>query len=111
VGSESTTVSEVKWAEFVRKHHMADATLPIRVASASDLAHALDTAALWPVLVEKDGVLYRIDRVDVDDVWVDYDPSAIRAAIAATAGSWANIDAEELKTRLARAREEGTRAE
>jgi hypothetical protein len=63
------------------------------------------------VLLEKDGVLYRVDRVHADDLWAAYDPAAVRAAVAATAGSWADIDPEELKARLARAREEGTRPE
>src|SRR3989304_2296808 len=46
-----------------------------------------------------------------EDLFVGYDPEKVRQAIARTAGSWADVDAEKLIADLYRAREEGSRIE
>jgi hypothetical protein len=84
---------------------------PIKVLPESELARLLDGAAIAPLLLEKDGVLYRVERVDADDPFAGYDPEAVRAAIRASAGALKGIDAEALKAAIYRAREEGARPE
>jgi hypothetical protein len=61
------------------------------------------------VLLEKDGKLYRLARLDRDDIWASYDPKTALDGIDAAAGSWSDIDAEAFKTFIYRAREEGSR--
>ena len=80
----------------------------ITVPPGSELGALLEAAAKAPVLLEKDGVRYRVTRID-DDVWAAYDPVAARRGIRAAGGSWRGVDAEALKAALYRAREEGTR--
>ncbi len=43
------------------------------------------------------------------DLWAGYSPSRVKKALAKTAGTWADIDAEALIANLYRAREEGSR--
>jgi len=90
---------------------MTKEAIPIKVVPGSELARLLDAAALTPLLLEKDGVLYRVNRVDADDLWAGYDPEAVRAAIRTAAGTLTSSDAEALKAAIYRAREEGTRPE
>lgn len=80
----------------------------ILVEPGSELARLLDEAADGPLLLERDGMRYRLDREE-EDIWAGYDPEAARAGIHAAAGSWSDIDTEELKAALYRAREEGSR--
>jgi hypothetical protein len=87
---------------------MAATTKTIRVLPDSELARLLEEAADGPLLLEKDGVRYRLDRDD-GDVWAGYDPVAALEGIRAAGGSWRGVDAEALKAALYRAREEGTR--
>ncbi|MCC6619013.1 MAG: hypothetical protein IT341_08235 [Chloroflexi bacterium] len=90
---------------------MAHDTKPIRVLPDSDLARLLDAAARAPVLLEKEGVLYRVSRVEADSAIAAYDPAAVRASIQAAAGLLTPADAERLKAGIYQAREEGTRPE
>jgi hypothetical protein len=46
---------------------------------------------------------------ETDNIWVGYDPQKVREAIALTAGSWADLDTDELVDELHRARERGSR--
>ena len=46
----------------------------IIVAPGTELARLLDDAASSPVLLEKDGELYRLNRAEEEDVWASYDP-------------------------------------
>lgn len=68
----------------------------------------LDEAATRPLVLEKDGVRYHLHRED-EDIWAGYDPEKAREAIAATAGSWADLDTDTMIADLYRAREEGSR--
>ncbi len=74
----------------------------------SELARLLDEAAEQPLLLEKDGVRYRLDKEEAD-IWASYDPDAALEGIRAAAGSWKDIEAEALKAYLYRAREAGSR--
>ncbi len=83
----------------------------IRVKPDGELANVLSEAAAAPVLLEVDGELYRVDRMDEDKdtIFVGYDPDKVVEAIDATAGSLSAEDAEALITTLYKAREEGSR--
>jgi hypothetical protein len=87
---------------------MAARPEPIRVPHDSELSRLLAAARDRPLVLEADGVRYRVIRED-EDLWADYDPEAVRAAVAATAGTWADLDADELIAALYRARREGSR--
>lgn len=83
----------------------------IKVTSGSELAKLLARAAAAPLLFEKDGELYRLDRIgkERESLWEGYDPEEVRKAVAATAGTWADLDTDALIAELYRAREEGSR--
>ena len=91
---------------------MTTSTRTIHVAPGSELDRLIEDLGKGPIALEKDGVRYRVERIDApaeDDPWANYDPEAVRAALRATAGSWRDVDAEALKAYIYRAREEGTR--
>lgn len=46
-----------------------------------------------------------------EDPWAGYDPEKVRDAVAKAAGSWADIDTDELTAEIYRARDEGSRPE
>ena len=79
----------------------------ISVPPGSELATLLDEAAAAPVLLEKDGLLYRL-AVE-ENIWAGYEPERVRETIARTAGSWSNVDVDTTIDELYRAREEGSR--
>lgn len=87
---------------------MGTETKRIRIEPGSELARLLDEAGDTPVLLEKNGEMYRLTRAGAD-IWTGYDPAKVRTALAKTAGSWADIDTDKLITDLYRAREEGSR--
>ncbi len=74
----------------------------------SEVARLLDEAADQPLLLEKDGVRYTVNREEAD-IWAGYDPEAVRQAIRTTSGALTRHEAEQLKALIYRAREEGTR--
>lgn len=80
----------------------------IEVAPGSDLAQLLDEASAHPLLLEKDGVLYRLDT-EKEDIWAGYDPAKVQSTLSRTAGSWSDIDVDALISLLYRDREEGSR--
>ncbi|TAK26367.1 MAG: hypothetical protein EPO26_00085 [Chloroflexota bacterium] len=46
---------------------------------------------------------------DPHRIWSGYDPDRVRAAFAATMGSWRDLDTDKMIADLYRAREEGSR--
>ncbi len=89
---------------------MARALKRLKVKPGSEIAKLLDAASTEPVLLERDGELYRLFREEgKEDIWADYDPENVREALNRTAGSWADIDADAMISDLYRAREEGSR--
>ena len=90
---------------------MAREPRKIKVTPGSELANLLEEAGALPLLIEKDGELYRLDlmKKEPEDIFARYDPDAAMAGIKEAAGSWKDIDPEAFKERLYRAREEGTR--
>jgi len=81
----------------------------IKVTPGSDVAKLLDGAAISPLLLEKEGKLYRLGRTEEEDLWADYDAPAVDEAITAAAGNWADLDADALIAAVYRARSEGSR--
>ncbi len=62
-----------------------------------------------PVLVEKGGVIFRIEIVgwrEPKDIWEDYDPQQTRAALKKSAGALTGIDREQLLTDIHAARQQ-----
>ena len=90
---------------------MAAPTRRIKVAPGSELAQLLEDAGHEPVLLEQDGTLYRLQRLEPEfnQDWKGYDAETIRAALDTYGGSWRGVDAEALKALIYRAREEGSR--
>ena len=86
---------------------MANEPLTIKVDPDSELARALDEAAM-SVVLERNGVRYRVSP-EADDPWANYDPAKLRAALRQVAGTITPEEAEQLKADLYRAREDGTR--
>jgi len=66
------------------------------------------------VLLEKNGRRYRVSPEQTivtrrEDVHKSWDPEAALAGMRAAAGRWSHLDADELKRRIYRWREEGNR--
>lgn len=87
---------------------MAKAPLTIHVDPGSDLARALQNADATPVVLDSNGVRYRVRRDD-DHLWADYDPERFRAGLRAVAGTLTPEEGERLKALIYQAREEGSR--
>ncbi len=76
---------------------MVTESKPIVIEPGSELDALLRDAEQLPLLLERDGVRYRLERDD-DDIWAGYDPERARAAILAASGAWNGvIDAEAFK--------------
>jgi hypothetical protein len=81
---------------------------PIVVGDETDLSRLLDAATSAPIRLERNGIVYRLEREE-NDIWADYDPEKVREGLRLYAGSWSDMDAEALKAYVYRGREEGTR--
>jgi hypothetical protein len=86
----------------------------IRVESGSELARLLDEVADEPVLLERNGRRYKVSPEPAiltrrEDLHKSWDPEAALAGMHAAAGRWSHLDADELKRRIYRWREEGNR--
>jgi hypothetical protein len=80
---------------------------PTRVTTEIDLPSLLDEAARGPLLLERDGELFRLARED--DISYEPDPALVRETLAATAGSWADLDIDDVIADLYAARRAGSR--
>jgi hypothetical protein len=78
------------------------------VTNGGELARLVDAAKEFPVILERDGVRYRLTREE-DGVWANYDPEAVLSALRAARGSLSRDEGEELKAYIYRARTEGSR--
>lgn len=79
---------------------MSHATRTIRVAPGSELDRLLETLDDTPVELERDGVHYRLDRVEKPSAGTTLSDERIARSIAGirkAAGVWDDIDAEEFK--------------
>ena len=81
-----------------------------------ELATLLKAAArageLVRVKADEETYVVRIEpetEAAAEDIWAGYDPERVRAALRRFGGSWSDLDADELKAALYRARAEGSR--
>ena len=81
----------------------------IKVAPGSELARLLEEADEAPLLLEKDGVLYHLAAQE-QDIWADYDPERVRAALKESAGALAGVDTKQLITDIHASREQKERS-
>jgi hypothetical protein len=79
----------------------------IRVTTETDLPTLLDGAAKGPLLLERDGELFRLSRED--DIAYEPDPALVRRTLLATAGSWADLDVDGVIGDIYAARQAGSR--
>jgi hypothetical protein len=81
----------------------------VKVEPGSELDRLLNEAAGLPLLLEKDGVLYRLEKDGPEDIWAGYDPRKARRALDETTGSWADLDTDAVIAGIYRGRAEGSR--
>jgi hypothetical protein len=86
---------------------MATTPKTIRVTETTGLPELLDDAAEGPVILERDGQRFRLSRDE--EIAYDPDPRLVRATLATTAGSWADLDVDRVIEELYDAREVGSR--
>lgn len=89
---------------------MTTSRKPIQATDQSDFVRLLDAAEQAPVLLEREGVVYRLSRAgDAEDIWAGYDPERVRAGLREMSDIISAEEAEHLKDLVERGREEGTR--
>ncbi len=81
---------------------------PINVDPDSELGHLLDEATEIPLILEKDGIRYRLGR-DNEESWPEISDEEYQKVLDATIGSWSDVDADALIKDIYRRREEGSR--
>jgi hypothetical protein len=88
-------------------HRMATEPKTIHVTATTELPALLDEAAKSPVILERDGERFRLSRED--DIAYEPDPDLVRETLAATSGSWADLDVDRLIDEIYAARTSGSR--
>lgn len=84
----------------------------VRDASATGELVVIDTGeAEYAMRVEDRTAAFRsgVGEGDKESIWADYDPEAALRNFDEVAGSWSDIDADELIANIYRWREEGSR--
>lgn len=79
---------------------MSHATRTIHVARGSELDRLLETLDETPVELERDGVHYRLDRIEKPSALSGLSDERVARSIAGirkAAGAWDDVDAEEFK--------------
>jgi hypothetical protein len=60
-----------------------------------------------PVVVERDGETFRLEKQAPEDIWRDYDPDKVRRALKASAGALRGVDLEGFLHDIHEQREQG----
>jgi len=60
-----------------------------------------------PVLVERNGETYRLEKEEPEDIWKDYDPEKVQQALSASRGMFAGADREQFLKEIHEQREQG----
>jgi hypothetical protein len=85
----------------------------VRTYDASDeLAMLLRASAESgePIRVRANDATYVVRIAEESrEMWAGYDPGRVRDALRKYGGSWSDLDADELKAKMYRARDEGSR--
>ncbi|HZS00278.1 MAG TPA: hypothetical protein VFE37_16305 [Chloroflexota bacterium] len=87
---------------------MAVEPKPIKITPSVRLADLLAQADRAPVVLEKNGVRYRLSRED-EEQGTDVSPEEYQAILNETIGSWADLDTDALIEQVYRWRAEGSR--
>lgn len=87
---------------------------PAILVENAELAERITESAArgTPLQVVVDGktfVLHVTPGSQGEDIWAGYDPAKVREALDKYAGIWSDLDVDEMKANLYRAREQGTR--
>jgi len=75
----------------------------------SEFARALAAIDEKPVVLVSSGVRYTVNRTVDDELWANYDPERVRAAVRAAAGTLTPEEGERLKALVYEGREKGSR--
>ena len=79
----------------------------VKVKPGSELARLLDKANEKPLLLEKDGVVYRVTAEDQQEMQADdRDPQRVKAGLRKSAGALAGVDTKQLLADIHAAREQ-----
>jgi hypothetical protein len=82
----------------------------VKVTPETTIDEVLADADAEPVLLEKNGTVYRLSRETAkDDIWAGYDPEKVRRILEEFAGVWDDLDADRLIADIYEARERGSR--
>ncbi len=87
---------------------MAGEPKTIEVEPGGGLDRVLDEVQETPVRLVRGDDRFRLDR-ESEDIWESFDAERARAGLRAAAGAWTDINGEDLKEDIYRAREEGSR--
>ena len=79
----------------------------IPVEPGSDVDEFLRQADEQPIIAVAHGRRFRVVR-EPEDIFANYDPERVRAALRASAGAFAGIDTEALKKELLEQREQNS---
>lgn len=82
----------------------------IKVTSESTVDELFTDADSSPVVLERNGVRYRLSREDAKpDIWEGYDPERARQVLDDVAGIFSDIDVDRWIADIYDAREKGSR--
>jgi hypothetical protein len=81
---------------------------PIPVTDDTELPRLLDDAAKGPVLLERNGEIFRLVRED-DDIAYEPDRERVLQILDETAGGWADLDIDKIIADIYEARRAGSR--
>jgi hypothetical protein len=82
---------------------MATTDETIELDETTPVGPLLERAEAGPILLRRNGHVYRLESQPA------YDPEKAIAGMRAAAGSWSDVDADEMKAYIRRGRDEGTR--
>lgn len=76
---------------------------------AGNLRQIFDQVSLGnqPVVVERDGETFRLEKEAPEDIWEGYDPEKVRRALKSSTGALKGVDLDELLEDLYAQREQG----
>jgi hypothetical protein len=95
-------ISIFAWICYNSRTMMNEPVKKITVPEGSSLAKLLSDAAGRPILLEKNGELYRLERMkDKDAVPTPEEVTRSKDGIRKAAGSWKDIDTEAFKAYIA----------
>jgi hypothetical protein len=88
---------------------MAAKPEPVNITSGSQLLGLVDSVTDEPVSFERNGVRYKIIRVDAADIAYEPDPDYVLKVLRETAGTWSDLDIDQMISDVYEARRVGSR--